>query len=310
MRLFLLAISLITLPVAVHAQQSDAAIIRYQNLQHPVLGAAGMVAAQNRLSAEVGAQVLEDGGNAVDAAIATGFSLAVTLPRAGNLGGGGFMLIHDADSGENVAVDYREMAPLGATRDMYLDENGDVDKNRTRFSHLAAGVPGTVAGFYYAHEKFGRLPWSRLLQPAITQARDGILVSYDFAESLKRRQESLCRDEAACGYFFKKGAVPYEAGELFVQDDLADTLQLIADQGPDAFYVGEIAALIIAEMDRGGGLIDAPSLAAYQPVVRSVVQGTYRGYDIVTMPPPSSGGIHILQMLNILENFPVWEWEL
>ena len=307
MRKLLFALSVIILPLAVFAQLTGNEIIRYRNLQHPVLGASGMVAAQNRLSAEVGAQVLADGGNAVDAAIATGFSLAVTLPRAGNLGGGGFMLIHDANSGENVAIDYREMAPQGATRDMYLDENGDVDSNRARFSHLAAGVPGTVAGFYYAHQEFGRLSWQRLLQPAIRQARDGIIVSYDFATLLKRRQGSLCRDEAACGYFYKQGGVPYEAGELFVQEDLAGTLQLIAEQGPDAFYKGRIAAQIIAEMQRGGGLIDAPSLAAYRPVARSAVHGTYRGYDIVTMPPPSSGGIHILQMLNILEHFPVAE---
>ena len=307
MRKLLLALSVIILPLAAFGQLTGNEIIRYRNLQHPVLGASGMVAAQNRLSAEVGAQVLADGGNAVDAAIATGFSLAVTLPRAGNLGGGGFMLIHDANSGENVAIDYREMAPQGATRDMYLDENGDVDSNRARFSHLAAGVPGTVAGFYYAHQKFGRLSWQRLLQPAIRQARDGIIVSYDFATLLKRRQSSLCRDEAACGYFYKQGGVPYEAGELFVQEDLAGTLQLIAEQGPDAFYKGRIAAQIIAEMQRGGGLIDAPSLAAYRPVARSAVHGTYRGYDIVTMPPPSSGGIHILQMLNILEHFPVAE---
>ncbi len=181
MRKLLVALSALILPLAASAQLTDDAIIRYQNLHHPVLGSSGMVSAQNRLSAGVGAQVLADGGNAVDAAIATGFSLAVTLPRAGNLGGGGFMLIHDAKSGENVAVDYREMAPQGATRDMYLDENGDVDTQRARFSHLAAGVPGTVAGFYYAHQEFGRLSWQRLLQPAINQARDGIIVSYDFA---------------------------------------------------------------------------------------------------------------------------------
>ncbi len=305
MRKLLLALSLVALAAAANAQLPDNEIIRYQDLQHPVLGDSGMVAAQNRLSAEAGAKVLAAGGNAVDAAIATGFSLAVTLPRAGNLGGGGFMLIHDAESGEDFAVDYREIAPQSATRDMYLDENGDVDKNLARFSHLAAGVPGTVAGFYFAHQKFGRLPWKRLLQPAIQQAREGIVVSHDMAELLKVWQKSLCRDEAACGYFFKKDGVPYEAGDLFVQSDLAGTLQLIADQGPDAFYEGRIAEQIIAEMQRGGGLIDAPSLAAYEPIVRTVMRGTYRGYEIVTMPPPSSGGIHILQMLNILEFFPV-----
>ena len=305
MRKLLLALSLVALPAAANAQLTDNEIIRYQDLQHPVLGDSGMVAAQNRLSAEAGAKVLAAGGNAVDAAIATGFSLAVTLPRAGNLGGGGFMLIHDAESGEDFAVDYREIAPQSATRDMYLDENGDVDKNLARFSHLAAGVPGTVAGFYFAHQKFGRLPWKRLRQTAIQQAREGIVVSHDMAELLKVWQKSLCRDEAACGYFFKKDGVPYEAGDLFVQSDLAGTLQLIADQGPDAFYEGRIAEQIIAEMQRGGGLINAPSLAAYEPIVRTVMRGTYRGYEIVTMPPPSSGGIHILQMLNILEFFPV-----
>ena len=307
MRKILLVFSLVILPIAAHGQLISNAVVRYQNLQHPVLGAFGMVTAQNRMSAEAGAQVLADGGNAVDAAIATGFSLAVTLPRAGNLGGGGFMLVHDVDSAENFAVDYREMAPQLATRDMYLLENGDVDAHRSRFSHLAAGVPGTVAGFYLAHQQLGRLPWKRLLQPAIQQARDGIVVSYDMAEQLQRRQKSLCRNEAACGYFYKQGGVPYEAGELLVQEDLAATLQLIADHGPDAFYKGSIAEKIIAEMQRGGGLVDAASLADYEAVIRDVVRGSYRGYEVITMPPPSSGGIHVLQMLNILEHFPVTE---
>jgi len=288
-----------------YAQVDDAAVIQYNDLQHPVLGAAGMVAAQNHLSAESGARILAAGGNAVDAAIATGFSLAVTLPRAGNIGGGGFMLIHDAANDENIAIDYREMAPLTATRDMYLDENGDVDTNRSRFSHLAAGVPGTVSGFYAAHQEFGRLPWRALLQPAIKQARDGIIVSYDLAEFLRSRQTQLCRNAAACGYFYKSDGSTYEAGDLFVQADLAATLELIAEEGPDAFYTGEIAGLIAEEMNRGGGLVDAESLAAYAPVIRKAVTGNYRGFDIVAMPPPSSGGVHVVQMLNILEHFPV-----
>lgn len=287
------------------AQLTNNAVMRYSDLQHPVLSANGMVSAQNRLSAEAGADVLAEGGTAVDAAIATGFSLAVTLPRAGNLGGGGFMLIHDAERDENFAIDYREMAPQEATRDMYLDDNGDVDNTRARFSHLAAGVPGTVRGFYRAHQEFGKLPWKRLLQPAIDQARNGIVVSYDLSELLKARQPQLCKNAAACGYFYKANGVPYEAGELFVQKDLANTLQQIADKGPDAFYTGEISVLIVAEMLRGGGLVDARSLAAYKPAVREPVSGTYRGYEVVTMPPPSSGGVHILQMLNILEHFDV-----
>ena len=291
----------------VQAQEADTTVIRYQDLSHPVFGPAGMVAAQNRLSAEVGARVLADGGNAFDAAVAVGFSLAVTLPRAGNLGGGGFMLLHDAASGEQVAIDYREMAPQRADRDMYLDANGDVVTERVRFSHLAAGVPGTVAGLYAAHQRFGRLPWKRLVQPAIEQARKGIVVSYDMAQMLKARRESLCQNPAACGYYYKAGGIPYEPGERIVQADLASTLERIAKQGPDGFYKGRTAELIAAEMARGGGLVDEASLAAYQPVFRKPARGSYRGYSIVAMPPPSSGGVHVLQMLNVLEHFPVAE---
>jgi gamma-glutamyltranspeptidase/glutathione hydrolase len=306
MRSYLLAPLCALLFVApVNAQQHDEPIVRYDDLVHPVLGASGMVAAQNSLSAEVGAQVLADGGNAVDAAVAVGFSLAVTLPRAGNIGGGGFMLIYDAANDETVAIDYRERAPLGATRDMYLDADGNVDRQLAMFSHLASGVPGTVAGMYLAHEQYGSLPWARLLQPAIEQARNGIVVSYDLAALLAGRQERLCRDAAACRYFYKDDGTPYEPGEILVQEDLAATLELIALEGPDAFYRGAIAELIVAEMERGGGLIDAASLAAYAPAVREPVRGTYRGFEVVSMPPPSSGGVHIIQMLNILEQFPV-----
>lgn len=289
------------------AQQTDSPVIRYGDRAHPVFGSSGMVATQNSLSATVGAQVLEDGGNAVDAAVAVGFSLAVTLPRAGNLGGGGFMLIHDAATDADIAIDYREMAPRAASRDMYLDETGDVDNRRARFSHLSSGVPGTVAGLYLAHSKYGKLPWRRLLEPAIRQARDGIVMTYDLAGLLQLRQAHLCRHESTCGYFYKPGGEPYRVGELFVQADLAATLERIADEGLDGFYAGKTAELIVAEMERGGGLIDAESLAAYRPVVRDVVRGTYRGYDVVTMPPPSSGGVHIIQMLNVLEHFPVAE---
>ena len=289
------------------AQVSEAPIIRYDSRIHPTLGPAGMVASQSYLSSAVGAEILEAGGNAVDAAVAVGFSLAVTLPRAGNLGGGGFMLIHHAESGADIAIDYREMAPIGATRDMYLDENGDVDNHKARFSHLSAGVPGTVAGLYKAHSEFGRLPWKRLLQPAIQQAREGVTMTYDLAGLLRARRDRLCLDEAACGYFYKEGGVPYEPGELWVQEDLAASLERIAEDGPAGFYTGETARLIVAEMARGGGLVDQKSLAAYKPVVRDVARGTYRGYEIITMPPPSSGGIHLIQILNILENFPVAE---
>ena len=287
------------------AQVAKDAVVRYEDVRHPVFGASGMVAAQNATAARVGAQVLADGGNAVDAAVAIGFSLAVTLPRAGNLGGGGYMLVYDAEADKTIAIDYREMAPPSATRDMFLDHLGNADAARSRFSHLAAGVPGTVAGLHLAHQEYGRLPWTSLLQPAIELARDGIIVSYDLADLLRARQSRLCRHETTCEYFYKAGGDPYEPGERLIQDDLAESLQAIADDGPDAFYSGAIADKIIAEMQAGGGLVDAAALAAYKPVIRQPLRGTYRGYDIVVMPPSSSGGVHVLQMLNILERFPI-----
>jgi gamma-glutamyltranspeptidase/glutathione hydrolase len=229
----------------------------------------------------------------------------VTLPRAGNIGGGGFMLVYDAESGETTAIDYREMAPLGATRDMFLDENGEANPQLSRNSHLASGVPGTVAGFWHAHQDFGQLPWQRLLEPAISLARDGIVVSYDLATQLRKRKERNCGNEATCRYFYKADGEPYEFGERLIQSDLADTLQLIADKGSDGFYRGAIAEMIVAEMEAGGGLIDMASLAAYKPAVREAIRTTYRGYEVVTMPPPSSGGVHVLQMLNVLSHFPI-----
>ncbi len=289
-------------------QTSDTPIVRYEDLRHPVFGSAGMVASQNALASEVGAQVLADGGNAVDAAVAVGFTLAVTLPRAGNIGGGGFMLVHDSRSGETVAIDYRELAPRRATHDMFLDADGNVDNDKARFSHLSAGVPGTVAGLWRAHQDYGRLPWDRLIDPAIRFARDGMVVTYDLAGLLSKRKQRLCRLQAACQYFFKPDGEPYKPGERLIQADLADTLQAIAEHGPDVFYKGEIAKKIVAEMTRGGGLIDAESLAAYEPSIREPARGTYRGYEVVTMPPPSSGGVHIVQMLNILEHFPLTEF--
>jgi gamma-glutamyltranspeptidase/glutathione hydrolase len=297
------------LPLAsAYPQAPDAPIVRYDDLHHPVFGAAGMVASQNALASEAGAQVLADGGNAIDAAVAVGFALAVTLPRAGNLGGGGFMLVHDAGADETVAIDYREMAPRGASRDMFLDADGNVDKDRARFSHLSAGVPGTVAGLWRAHQDYGRLPWRRVVEPAITLARDGMVMTYDLAGLLAARKERLCRYEAGCRYFYKPDGEPYLPGERFIQADLADTLEAIAEQGPTVFYEGEIAEKVAAEMERGGGLVDAESLAAYEPQVRDVARGTYRGYEVVTMPPPSSGGIHVVQILNILEHFPMTEF--
>jgi len=289
----------------VSADTQEQPVIRYGDLTHPVFGPAGMVASQNRTAAEIGAKVLTDGGNAVDAAVAVGFALAVTLPRAGNLGGGGFMLIHDAAAGETTSLDYREMAPPGATRDMYLDADGNVDNDKARFSHLSSGVPGTVAGLWEAHRRYGRLDWKRLLEPAVALARDGVTVTYDMASVLSLRRERLCANAAACRYFYKPDGSAYVPGEILVQKDLARTLEAIAKRGRDGFYTGKIAKLIAADMNRNGGLVDEAALAGYEPVWRDPVRGTYRGYEIVTMPPPSSGGVHVLQMLNILEQFDV-----
>jgi len=302
-----LVILIIALQTSCAAAQDveQAVVVRYQDLRHPIYSSTGMVAAQSKTAAEVGAQVLADGGNAVDAAVAVGFSLAVTLPRAGNLGGGGFMLVHDADSDKTTAIDYREMAPPDAHRDMFLDADGNADPELSRFSHKAAGVPGTVAGLFLAHQKFGRMPWKRLVQPAADLAREGIVVTRDLANLLASRKDRMCRDGATCEYFYKPGGVPYQMGELLVQSDLGDSLQSIADEGPDAFYRGSVAEKIVTEMKRGDGLIDMAALAAYKPVIRAPLRGSYRGFDIVTMPPPSSGGVHVLQMLSVLSHFPV-----
>jgi gamma-glutamyltranspeptidase/glutathione hydrolase len=305
MRKIVAAVAAVCVALGV-AHASDApAIYTTEPTHFPVYGRTGMVATQHHLASAVGAGVLADGGNAADAAVAISFALAVTLPRAGNLGGGGFMLIYDAESGETVAVDYREMAPLAASRDMFLDAEGEPDSTLLLSSHLSAAVPGTVAGLHLVHAEHGRLPWQRLLQPAIDLARNGIPVTMNMSDSLKSVQAEMCEQAASCAYFYKPDGNAYEFGDRLVQSDLADTLTLIAEQGPDAFYRGAIAAKIVAEMESGGGLIDTASLAAYRPVVREPLQGSYRGYDIVTMPAPSSGGVHILQMLNILEHFPV-----
>lgn len=285
------------------AQESP--IIDYDQLQHPVYGGNGAVATQNYHASRAAAQVLREGGNAVDASVTAALTLAVTLPRAGNLGGGGFMLIYDADTGNSTSVDYREMAPQRATRDMYLDADGNVDNDRSRYTHLSSGVPGTVAGLWAAHERYGSLPWRRLVEPAIALARDGFPMTYDLAALLDTRQERLCRFAAACSYFYKADGSAYRPGELLKQVDLAKTLERIAEQGPDGFYRGETARLIADEMAANGGLVDEAALEAYQPVWREPVVGSYRGHKIVTMAPPSSGGIHVIQMLNVLEQFDV-----
>ena len=250
----------------------------------------GIVAAPESLASEVGAAVLRAGGNAVDAAVAVHFVLVVTYPRAGNLGGGGFMLVH-TDSGD-VAIDYRETAPAAAVRDMFLDSSGAVVPGLSLDTHRAAGVPGSVAGMWLAHGRFGTVPWRRLLEPAIRLAEQGFILPARTATEFAAEGRNNFRD-----YF--RGA----AGERLVQRELAATLRRVAERGPDGFYRGETARLIVEEMRRGGGLITLDDLAGYRAAVRRPVTGTYRGLQVVSMGPPSSGGVGLIQLLHMLEGF-------
>ncbi|ADU67598.1 gamma-glutamyltransferase [Pantoea sp. At-9b] len=270
---------------------------------HPVKAKHGMVASVDATATAVGVDILKQGGNAVDAAVAVGFALAVTHPQAGNLGGGGFMLLRTA-SGQTTAIDFREMAPARASRDMFLDKQGNADSKLSLTSHLASGTPGTVAGFALAAHKYGTLPLSTLLAPAIKLARNGIIVNDALADDLATYgKENLINHDNSRAIFYKADGQPYQQGDRLVQKNLAHSLQLIAQQGPDAFYKGKIADDIAGEMAQHGGLIGKADLAAYRAVERKPVSGSYRGYQVFSMPPPSSGGIHIIEILNILENF-------
>jgi len=287
------------------ARAQQAAILSDRDLVHPVHAEHGMVATQEATATRVGVQVLRDGGNAVDAAVAVGFALAVTLPRAGNLGGGGFMLVHSASSGETFALDYREMAPAAASGDMYLDADGEVDEDKARFSYHSVGVPGTVAGLALALERWGTMPLERVIAPALRLASEGIEVSRSLAGALASRRARLTRWPATRRVFYREDGTPPRAGDRLVQRDLAWSLERIAEHGPAAFYEGEIARRIAADMARNGGLVTREDLRRYRPVVREPVWGTYRGHGIASMPPPSSGGVHLVQILNILEDYPL-----
>ena len=264
----------------------------------------GVVSSEHGLASQIGLDVLKKGGNAVDAAVAVGFALAVVLPNAGNIGGGGFMLIHDAKSGKDIALDFRELAPALAKRDMFLDANGKVIAGGSTSSHLAVGVPGTVAGLDLALRKYGTMKLKDLIEPSIKIAEQGFVVSPHLETLLNASQNQLGKWPSSRAIFFK-GDRPLRAGELLVQKDLARSLRLIAQQGPNVFYEGEIAKKIVAEMKQHGGLITAEDMKSYKAIEREPVRGSYRGYDVISMPPPSSGGVHIIQMLNMLEHFPL-----
>jgi gamma-glutamyltranspeptidase/glutathione hydrolase len=318
LRFFTALAALILLPLASpssalaqRATDKAASTLLAKNARfHPVIARNGMVAAQDKIAAEIGAEILRKGGNAVDAAVATGFALAVTNPQAGNLGGGGFMLVALAKEKKVVALDYREMAPAAAHRDLFLASSGEADSDKSLYSHASAGVPGTVAGLIHALEKYGRMPLNEVLAPSIRLAEEGFAVPWGLAFALAENRVRFEKDPSSVKYFLHAEGRPYDAGEVLKQTDLATTLKAIGAEGRKGFYEGPIAGLIIAEMKRGGGLITHDDLKAYAVAEREPVRGTYRGYEIASMPPPSSGGIHLLQMLNILEGLDLKAVEL
>ena len=295
---FLIAI-LAAAPPAAHAQGAVEA-------RH------GMVVAQEAHAARIGLAVLERGGNAVDAAVATGFAMAVTYPRAGNIGGGGYMVIRlgERQRGQrNIAIDYRETAPAAATREMFLDEKGNADPRKSRDSALAIGVPGTVAGLALAHQRYGsgRLTLAELIAPAIALAREGFAVEDDIADSLPRARVRLGRWPSSAKIFLGPDGNALAPGDRLIQRDLADTLEAIAHRGPQAFYQGPIAEKLAAAVQAAGGIMTADDLKNYRPHIRRPVRGRYRGHEIISMPPSSSGGVVLIEMLNVLEGFKLDE---
>ncbi len=294
-------------PAAVFAD--SAPLISPFATARPVIARHGMVVTQEAEASRVGLDVLKRGGNAVDAAVAVGFALAVTLPRAGNIGGGGFMLIHRADRNQTIAIDYREAAPAATTKDVFLDANGEADPFKSRFSGLAVGVPGTVAGLELAWRKYGsgKFSFADLIAPSIALAREGLTVDDDVADSLPLAAKALASHTSSAHIYLRADGSVKQAGDHIALDELAQTLEAIAADGAAGFYEGPVAQKIVAAVQAAGGRMTMADLANYRAVERQPVSGTYRGYNVVSMPPPSSGGAHIIEILNILEGFPLAE---
>lgn len=271
----------------------------------PIWAKNGMVSSQEALATRSGVEILKQGGNAVDAAVAVGFSLAVTLPRAGNLGGGGFMLVHLAKQNKTIAIDYREMAPSKAHKDIFLDGNGNPVSRLSREHGLAVGVPGTVMGMELALEKYGTMTMAQVTAPAIKMAKDGISVTSDLARSLSGLKRRLSQWPSTAAVFYKADGGDYLVDELLKQPELAHSLKLIAEKGSKGFYQGETAQKIVAAVQDAGGIMTLDDLKHYKAIERKPVSGEYRGYQVISMPPPSSGGVHVVQMLNVLEQFPI-----
>ena len=277
------------------------------NSIHAVAAEHGMVVAQEKIAAQIGADVLKRGGNAVDAAVATGFAMAVTYPRAGNIGGGGFMVIHSQDRHEDVAIDYRETAPAATTPEIFLGADGKPDIAKSRDSALGIGVPATVAGLAVALDKYGsgKFTLADLLKPAIALAKDGTDITDDLADTLPDWHRRLARWPSSAKIFSRADGTSLREGDRLVQTDLAATLSAIAEQGPRGFYEGPVAEKLVKAIGDAGGTMTLDDLKSYQPVIRAPVRGTYRGYDIIAMPAPSSGGIVLVETLNMLEGFPM-----
>ncbi|MHB8267359.1 gamma-glutamyltransferase [Bradyrhizobium sp.] len=274
---------------------------------HPVPAEFGMVVAQEKLAAQIGADILRQGGNAIDAAVATGFAMAVTYPRAGNIGGGGFMVIHSADRKEDIAIDYRETAPAATASDIFLGADGKPDIAKSRDSALGIGVPGTVAGLAMALKQYGSgtLTLADILKPAIELAANGVLVTDDSADTLPDWHKRLAKWPSSAKIFSRADGSSLREGDTLVQSDLAATLTAISEQGSRGFYEGPVATKLVNAIREAGGIMTLDDLKSYQPVIRSPVRGSYRGHDIVSMPQPSSGGVVLLETLNILEGFPM-----
>jgi gamma-glutamyltranspeptidase / glutathione hydrolase len=297
------------LPAAAQEQRRGFYTPPAANTSHAVVADHGMVVAQEKIAARIGADVLKRGGNAVDAAVATGFAMAVTYPRAGNIGGGGFMIIHSAEHHADVAIDYRETAPAATTPGIFLGPDGKPDIAKSRDSALGIGVPGTPAGLILALENYGsgKFTLSDLLQPAIDLARDGVVLADDGADTLPDWHRRLARWPASAKIFSRADGTSLREGDRLVQADLAATLSAIAQHGRRGFYEGPVAEKLVKAIGDAGGIMATDDLKSYQAVVRAPVRGTYRGYDIVSMPQPSSGGVVLLETLNILEGFPMSE---
>ncbi|NKF51630.1 gamma-glutamyltransferase [Shewanella sp. WXL01] len=287
------------------SQAREASIYSSKATAQPIYAKHGMVSSQEALATQIGVDILKQGGNAVDAAVAVGYALAVTLPRAGNLGGGGFMLVHLAKENKTVAIDYREVAPNKAHRDMFLNEQGDADKKLSREHGLAIGVPGTVMGMSLALEKYGTMELEQVIAPAISLAKNGISVTSDLATSLAGLKRRISQWPSSKAIFYRPDGSNFDIGDVLKQPDLAHSLSLIAKHGNKGFYQGETAEKIVAAVQQAGGIMTLQDMKNYSVVEREPVSGEYRGYKVVSMPPPSSGGTHIIQMLNMLEQFPI-----